>query len=87
MATGLAHTASGSSREAHRRAATGEQLRDLRAFRFLEEDRLAATPLRWRGEQATTIAYYALRGGDKRHRDRFYLTRDGHAAEFDAERQ
>jgi CubicO group peptidase (beta-lactamase class C family) len=87
MAKGLAHTASGSSREAHARAQTGERLRDLRSFRFLDEDRLAAAPLRWRGEPVTTIAYYALQTANQRFGYRFYLTNDGHVADFEAERR
>lgn len=87
MAPGLAHTASGSSREARLRFATAEHLRDLQAFRFIGEDRLASTPLRWRGEQVTTIAHYALQTKERRFGYRFYLSRDGRVVDFGSERR
>lgn len=85
MAKGLAETASGSSREAYQRRATGHRLAALAAFRFLGEDDLNAKPLSWRGESVTRIAHYALDTKDARHAYRFYLTKDGRVADFGAE--
>lgn len=85
MAKGLAETASGSSREAYQRRATGRRLAALAAFRFLGEDDLNAKPLSWRGESVTWIAHYALDTKDARHAYRFYLTKDGRVADFGAE--
>lgn len=85
MAKGLAETASGSSREAQERRSAGRRLAALTAFRFLGEDDLSAKPLNWRGESVTRIAHYALETKDARYAYRFYLTRDGRVADFDAE--
>ena len=85
MARGLAHTASGSSREARARASVGRQLAALRSFRFLDEDRLMAGALSRRGEPIATIAYYALDSEKSRTAYRFYLTKDGRVADFSAE--
>ena len=87
MAKGLAHTASGSSREAHQRASVGQQLRELEAFRYLDEDRLAGTSVRRRGEVVATIAYYALNARANRVAYRFYLTKEGRVADFVAEQR
>lgn len=86
MAKGLADTASGSLAEAKSRGHTAAQLAQSTTLRFLAEDRLAPVPLRWRGEQVTTIAYYALETKGKGYRYRFYLTEDGHVADFGYER-
>jgi len=85
MAKGLAETASGSSREAHERLATGRRLANLVTFRFLGQDDLSLRPLTWRGETVTRIAHYALDTPQARHAYRFYLTADDRVADFGAE--
>lgn len=85
MAKGLPETASGSAREAHARLTTGRRVTALTAFRFLGEDDLRAGPLRWRGEDVTRIAHYALDTKDARYAYRFYQTEDGRVADFVAE--
>jgi CubicO group peptidase (beta-lactamase class C family) len=85
MAKGLAETASGSSREAHERLATGRRLADRTAFRFLGLDDLGMRPLPWRGESVTRIAHYALDTPQARHAYRFYLTADDRVADFRSE--
>ena len=87
MAKALAHTASGSSREAHERASVAVQLGHLQSFRFLDEDRFSAPVLRRRGETIATIAYYALQTQNERFAYRFYLTKDGRVADFVTEKR
>jgi hypothetical protein len=85
MGQGLAETASGSVREAHDRLRTRRRVAALTAFRYLGEDDVSASPLSWRGESVSRIAHYALDTEDARYAYRFYLTEDGHVADFDAE--
>jgi CubicO group peptidase (beta-lactamase class C family) len=87
MAKGLAETASGSSREAHQRRATGGRLAALAAFRYLGEDDLSLRPVSQRGESVTRVVYYALDTKDERFLYRFGLTKDGRVADFDSERR
>jgi CubicO group peptidase (beta-lactamase class C family) len=82
MTKGLAETATGSAEEAQWRSQTRIQLTQLSAFRFLAEDHFTAKSLSRRGEQISTIAYYALDTKDKRYAYRFYLTKEDRIADF-----
>jgi CubicO group peptidase (beta-lactamase class C family) len=85
MAKGLRGTNAGTAREKYARERTAKQLGEAKEFVFLAADDLKGRGLERRGESVATVAHYALRGGARDFRYRFFLNERGEVADFAAE--
>jgi hypothetical protein len=85
MAKGLRGTHAGTAREKSSRERTAKLLGEAKDFAFLAVDDVQSRGLERRGERVARVAHYALRGGEKDHRLRFFLNEAGEVADFAAE--
>jgi CubicO group peptidase (beta-lactamase class C family) len=85
MARGLRAANAGTAREKFARERTKKQLGEAKEFVFLAADDVAGRGLERRGEAVAVVAHYALRGGERDFRFRFFLNAQGEVADFAGE--
>jgi CubicO group peptidase (beta-lactamase class C family) len=85
MAKGLRGTHAGTAREKYARERTEKQLGEAKEFVFLAADDVKGRGLERRGDPVASVAYYALRGGEREYRYHFFLNETGEVADFSAE--
>ena len=85
MARPLSTAPSRTSRDKSAREAVAKGLSQAKAFVYLGEDDVSTRGLERRGESLRTVVYYAVRGGERDYRYRFFLNERGQVTDFAAE--